>query len=407
MRNITTIATAGVLAFLLVQTPVVTGQAGPAPCPAPAYLSVPAPDKVDAVWTGRKRYRLVIGVGEYDKDPSYNRSFVTPTANLVDQALNQAGYTQSLGLLTGSSASRNNIKNALLKLGTLPEDALVVVYYIGHGLVAPSKDDIALQVADEPVDKFNGVDVKQYFAEAVASADSRFQKIPRIIFVFESCHSGGAAPFVGLPHDSAASYTRLVFLSATDASQEAHLLKGQPPPGVSAFGYFFARAIRQDWACTDQLADGAITVQELRTYIWAKLKDATANQLLDGPMSPRYDDPSDYSMMTYDPHRVGTLAGYRDAIVEIYLKPDPGVNASISFGSKKIMDCGGECRVSTDSVERATVRLMRPGFGAGVIPGDQLKALLTTETHSMTVSSAGTRGGGPAGTALGTVEVRR
>lgn len=371
----------------------ITGsQAAGRPCPSPPYVNpVPAPDKVSDVWQSRKRYRLVIGAGDYSQDPSYNRAFVTPTAELVDQALLRASYTESLGLLTGARASKANITTALERLSALPEDAIIVLYYVGHGVPSPANDDVVLSVADEKVSSLTGLPVKSLLAKALGPFDPQFRKIPRILFILETCNSGAAIPFNGLlPLPFGVDPKRFAFLSATGPREQSYPLKSQQ---LSAFGYFIARALDRDWACADMTPDGALMVSELGAYLESQLRAAQTSGEIAGVMTPDIQDRGLYSILTYDGTRVANLRGYRDQIVRIYISPQPGVQTDIVFGGGKPRPCVGDCRFPTDSPEAATVRFVRAGLPPRVVTGAQLQELLKTETHALQVTVDGIRPG--------------
>src|ERR1700726_3134161 len=71
-------------------------------CTPPQCLPVPIPDTIANLLKNRKRYRLVIGAGEFlDHPETNNRTFVEPTAVLVDARLAELGYDALPGVSQG------------------------------------------------------------------------------------------------------------------------------------------------------------------------------------------------------------------------------------------------------------------------------------------------------------------
>ncbi len=350
-------------------------------CPARTYVA-PDPDVLGSVWQGRKRYRLVVGAGEFPLSPDANRDFVEPTARMVDDALDAAGYSESLGLLLGARATRQNLRAALTRIGSLDPDAIVLVYYVGHGIPTDDEDDIALAVSDEPVEQGYGLRVRDLLARALKPIDPAFRKFPRITLILETCYSGAASPFKDglraiLERASSINVKRLAFLTATSESQQARSL-GQL--GVAAFGYYLAHALTDEWPCADITPDGALTILELRTYLEKRLKEALKDGELDGEMVPDHLDPGSYTMLAYSQSRVADLDGYRDKIADIYAievfarAADATVTVKNASG-QTMRECVGSCTVYTDSPESAFVDVLQPGLTirrASVNEGDRV-----------------------------------
>jgi hypothetical protein len=339
----------------------------PSPPCANRQFSPANPDTLNTVWDGRQRYRLVIGASTFSKTPSANRDFVEPTARLVDEALDNAGYTHSLGLLIGAAATKRAVNDALASIGSLPPTALVVIYYIGHGIPTADKSDVAVAVADEPVIPGSGLPVRQLLATALLPFDPAFRKFPRITLILETCFSGGAVVFSpgyrSVIENQPTDFRRLAFMSATSDKQQAYPLRNQK---VSAFGHFFAQALGQEWNCADAVADGALTVAELATYIGGRLSEARTRGEIDGDMTPDQLDRGSYSMIAYDKARVADLSLYRRKIEDLYsidVDGMPSVTLSIeSLDGKVLRQCTVSCSLLTDSPATVQVRAQLPGF---------------------------------------------
>jgi hypothetical protein len=317
----------------------------------------------------------------------------------VDLALQQSGYTHSLGLLLDEQATHDSVVTALAQLGTLPSDALVVVYYIGHGIPVAGGDDLRLSVANEPVSATYGVPVREVLRDALGVTDPLFRKIPRIIFILETCYSSAGSSFLlERFHAQLQSAKRLVFLSATSTSEQARPIKKNGP---FAFGTYLVSALSADWDCADSTPDGALTALELRTYLAAQLSTAKSAGDIDGPMTPDLIDFGLYSTIAYRPDRVADLNGFRNAIREFYVEPAPGVVATVvSAENETIKECQGPCGVLTDSWETLSARFSRLGFDVKAISGSDLIERLSKEVYETG------RGGTKSVNVIGRVTIR-
>jgi hypothetical protein len=333
-------------------------------CPAPTYLKV-EPDLLGEAWSSRVKCRLVIGAGKYRRDPSLNRDFIKATALEVDDALHKAGYTKSLGLLVDEDATYDKVWEALQSVGRQPSRAVIVVYYIGHGLPTTTNDDLRLGVAEETLAR--GPRVKEFLAEAVRKIDSTITTVPRILFVFESCHSAAGAPFRDydqIVEGMQIDLKRLAFLSATSRQQLASKLKGDT---VSAFGRYFADALKGHWSCADRLADGALEIKEVAEYISSRLHCANREGLLDGgAMDPQFVDRAGFSIVSYESSRVADEVGYRRRIRHLYsVEADApaGTSIVITANGAVVKRCPGgpnPCRIVTDNPTGISMAALRP-----------------------------------------------
>ena len=351
-------------------------------CPPSAYVNpVPNPDRVATVWNARKKFRLVIGAGKFLKDSTQDRPSVHLNATAVDNALINAGYKDSLGLLLDEKATKKAVVDALTNLGNLPEDALAVVYYIGHGIPVSGGDDLRLSVADEPVSAFNGVPVRELLQQALGPTDPYFRKIPRVIFIIETCYSGAANGFfVDRLYQQLGSAKRLVLITATSDKEQARPLK---TGGLFAFGAYLVQALNQDWACADITPDGALTALELRTYLAGRLKTAKDQGEIDGVMTPAIADFGLYSTIAYRPDRVADLRGFREAIVEYYADAAPGVTIELRTAEgRQLKQCMGSCGVLTDSPELINTEFRLEGFTTKMISGVDVRDRFTMEALS-------------------------
>lgn len=333
--------------------------------PRKAYVPIKGADPLRDQMQRRKLYRLVIGAGEFQYDPVLNRQFVEPTAQMIDKRLNDLGYLPLPSLeksakpyLSGAGAKKQAIKDALKEIVqiTEPED-LVVIYYLGHGSVTPSNKDLSLSVYDRPVAEDEGIRVSDLLATLELGRFRRdISEMPGLIVVLETCYSGNVTrgSRVGIITDSKGVQRleaiggelvppQVVLLSATvdgDTSR-AYGLHGSR---YSAFGYFFARALKEEWACVDRNVDGILTVEEMKEHLQTRLHDAFQYAEIDGQMEPASLGRDRFSFIAYDPSRYGD-EGDRMRIIRLLLTPAPGQTAQITLPSGYQRTCSSSCAV--------------------------------------------------------------
>jgi hypothetical protein len=327
-------------------------------CATPNYTPItPPPDAVANAWNSRKRYRLVIGAGEFVIDPSMNRSYVQPTAALVDASLAALGYLPLPNLsggpyLTGKNATKAKITAAITQLATLTKGQdYGIIYYVGHGAITPSNHDLSLSVWDRPVAADEGVRVSDLLG-TLENHDwhSNITNIPHYMLILDACFSGNAALGVQTTIVTTNNVQRIVeiqnqivpeqiaILAATadGDSSKAYDLHGT---NLSAFGYYFSRAITKDWACADAITpDGILTLNELSTYMKNRLKLAWTQKAIDAPMVPSILNKDANAFIAYDASK-HSLDGLRDEIVEILAKPPLLQTASLTLSNGNIVDC--------------------------------------------------------------------
>jgi hypothetical protein len=349
--------------FTIPLLPTEARSAGPETgCPTRTFLSIPPPDPLSEVWNGRPRYRLVIGAGKFPTDPNSDRTFVARTALYVDKALAEAGYSETLGLLVDDTATKDNIRSAFASIATVPETALILIYYIGHGIPAPDGKDLALATADDKVDVGNGVRVLDLLALPLSRIDPRMRQMPRITLVIESCYSGQAGPFQSglssIIESKPTDFRRLAFLAATTGPNQQAWPLLQDGIEYGAFGYFLARGLTDEWTCADALPDGALTVLELSAYLDERLTTARSDGRIKGAMSPDQIDRGGYSMIAYNPSRIADADGHRKKIRGIYAvdieAPQYGITVATADG-ETVTNCINRCRFVTDSPDELVV----------------------------------------------------
>lgn len=135
-------------------------------CTSQHYLPVPHPDLIASLLNGKKRYRLVIGAGEFLDQPQTNdRTFVAPTAMLIDSRLADLGYTPLPSLsktgttyLIGKQATKDAIRAALREMAAATSGGDIgFIYYVGHGEISPGGNDLSLAVYDRKSLRTKGI----------------------------------------------------------------------------------------------------------------------------------------------------------------------------------------------------------------------------------------------------------
>ena len=174
-------------------------------CDLPQYVAVPQPDIIADLLNSRKRYRLVIGAGEFlDEPETDNRPFVDPTAILVDSRLNELGYAALPGVsrggtpyLIGKRATREAITDALNELAAVTQGQdFGIVYYVGHGNITPSGVDLTLGIYDEPVSSDQGYRISDMFGILeTGKYRSSVSEIPHLFVILDACFSGTVAQY--------------------------------------------------------------------------------------------------------------------------------------------------------------------------------------------------------------------
>ena len=341
------------------------------PCPTPTFTPVnETPDKIEQLFTNIQKYRLVIGAGEFKDQPKVNnRAFVAPTAALIDARLGEAGYSPLPNLavsgtpyLEGARATKGAIKDALSEMaGKLKEGDLGIIYYVGHGSIAPSHRDLSLSVYDRPVDDDEGIRVSDIIGSLeVSQYRTDVKEIPHYIIVLETCYSGIAVPdqewvistagglqTVSQVKNQASTLPQIVIISATTIGLDtvAYDLHGT---NLSAFGFFFLRALNEDWECADTNQDGILTLNELTNYIADRLQLAATltPPAIDGLMKPEESTREPLNFLAYSAaHHV--IDGDRGQIAQVWVQPPANEVTTLNLPSGSTFTCTNSTPCST------------------------------------------------------------
>jgi hypothetical protein len=332
-------------------------------CTPPTYKPPPDPDVVGLTWSKGKRYQLVIGADEYALSPSQNRPYVKETARIVSARLAELGYAplptlaaESEPYLVGAQASKPAIWRAVRELRKRAQAGdVAVIYYVGHGSITPSGADLCLATHDRPIDVDEGIRVSDIIGElSLAELRSNVREIPRIFLILDTCYAGN---FLGndgtvlteeegtrrLGRITSAYPTpdKVVILTATGqgSANRAYELSGS---GMSALGFFFTRALKEDWPCADTTPDGVLTVRELHQHLGKRLQFAHKSALIEGLMRPQKRDMDENSFVAYDAARY-SIDGDRGAIVELTAVSLPGRTGTLALPDGSSQTCAPRC----------------------------------------------------------------
>jgi hypothetical protein len=335
-----------------------------AKCQPPPYIAPPDPDDVGITWAKNKRYQLVIGADEYALSPAFNREFVGRTAKTVSARLLELGFaplpmfaTAKEPFLSGANATKDMIWQAVREMRQKTQgDDVGIIYYVGHGSITPNNVDLTLATQDRPIASDEGIRVSDIVGElSIGEYRNNTQEIPKIILILDTCYSGN---FLGSDGRTtlvetegvqklakiASSYPtpdKMVVLTATGQGtvNRAFELKGT---GVSAFGFFFVRALSEDWACVDTTADGILTIREIYAFLNGRLQAARKLNLIEGTMRPLKRNNDENSFVIYDSTKY-SVPGDRGALVALSASAPPGQVTTLTLPNGTTQMCQPNC----------------------------------------------------------------
>jgi hypothetical protein len=320
----------------------------------------PPPDAVQEVFD-HKKYRLVIGVGENQFDQSANRDYVDNTAKLVDEKLEKLNYaplpsfakSSALPYLAGKNATKEAIMKALVEMQhEMGQGDIGVIYYVGHGGVTPSNRDVILSVYDRPIANDEGIRVDDILGTLELNRTrSAIHEVPNYFIVLDSCLSGNAAQgnrtvlvddggiqrIESIEGRIVPEQVAILTSTASGRDPEAYQLAGT---AVSAFGFFFARALDEDWDCVDRpQPDGILTLDEISDYLEKKLELAYSLKATPAKMSPTLLEKDKKEFLAYNAER-RSLDGARAKIKKMNVKSkDPAFAAEVRFSTGESLRC--------------------------------------------------------------------
>lgn len=328
-------------------------------CPSVKYLPDPQDDVINEMFSKFRHYRLVIGAGVFQDDPAHNnRPFVASTAALVDERLDELGYRPLPSLANGavhyladSHATKDAIRAAIKEMAAVTSGTdFGVIYWIGHGNASPGGDDLVLSVYDREVNQDEGYHFSDIVGElSLSQYKSTVDQIPHIFIILDACLSGVIAQAAQSGLIDTGGLQRLALISgpgpiippkialltatAAGADDDSFQLENT---GMSAFGYFLARALTEDWECSDsESRDGVLTLYELKNYLKKELDAAFKAGAISAPMSPSILEKDQHKFFAFRPEKYSE-PGIRSEIDPLDVQVPEGSIATIQIPSASI-----------------------------------------------------------------------
>jgi tetratricopeptide (TPR) repeat protein len=236
-------------------------------------------------WTRRKKYFLVIAVNQTDVAKT-DLPFAQVDGHLVADALSGLGY-QPLDpihpILTGQDGTASAIMARLDEARRKEEEAILIVYYTGHGAVGPK--DLWLQTAgQEKVGDGQGVKVSDLVVQVRQTASGKAFE-GELVLILDACYSGQGTVAQGLTLGDLGKRTTIL-TSSTEVQESFSLNPPVVPKRMSAFTYTFIQGLGSAWAEADRDSDGILRWEELKIYAALQLRILNENGALMKPMTP-------------------------------------------------------------------------------------------------------------------------
>ena len=263
----------------VVRRVVVKRVAGVSGVPAPATPTYHLP----RIWA------LIVGINDYKDDRIPDLRYAERDAIGIFKFLRtpQGGSVtlKRIKLLLGSDATRANILAGLkeILLRRADRDDLVLIYFVGHGVVGELREETFLLPYDARLDIVEGTGISQ--SEIMRYV--RRSRAKRVVLIVDACHSGGiggvGALFASrnLPElttkllKSIARAREGVGILTASSSYEKSLESEKWGGGHGVFTYYLLIGLK---GRADSNADGVITLRELYEYVYEKVKEATGGK---------------------------------------------------------------------------------------------------------------------------------
>jgi len=209
---------------------------------------------IGTICTGTK-YAIVIGINDYPGSSSDLQYCVNDANSVVEALENLYGYKPgNIAYITNSRATHSNITNAV---NTIKENAKsgdeVFFFYSGHGAKG-NADDGDSEKVDESIVCWTENGDFYYFWDG--ELKKLFENFPtnRIIFVFDSCLSGGMTDL--------AAPGRVINMACSESGvsyEFSDIKHGQ-------FTYYFTVEGMLNKKADTNTGDGSVTVEEAFDY---------------------------------------------------------------------------------------------------------------------------------------------
>jgi tetratricopeptide (TPR) repeat protein len=227
------------------------------------------------IWKNKAKFYLVVAVDQTGADQS-NLPFALVDGQQVVQALDGLGYRP---LVKTSPLFRNPTRDqlvtALQDIRDLPEWSSVLVYYSGHGVAEPSKQDVWLQLGGQ-----------EHIKDHLGVALSEVINIPRgasymgeLYVIVDACFSGLGGLAGKLTLREFGSRTAVLTSNILQGTKSKPNIQFSYPitlpdnTQMSAFTHVLLQALGRDWFRADDNMDGILSIEEIKTYSRLRLKD--------------------------------------------------------------------------------------------------------------------------------------
>ncbi len=234
-------------------------------------------DAVDMYWKARVKRFLVVAASKTG-GPDANLPFTKVDAREVSKILTRLGYEPlGAGTLADASATEENFISELQRIRTLPQNALVVVYYSGHAAADPSGKDLWLQLHGQK--KFGdhyGLSIDNLLGAARGTTYNG-----ELSVILDTCFSGSGANSTQLKEKE----NTVVVASSSYQQPSVSIVTGGTE--MSAFTYYLIQGLTSDWTRVDGDNDGIIMYPDLAIYIGNRLTERFRDRTLLGPMQPQ------------------------------------------------------------------------------------------------------------------------
>ena len=235
-------------------------------------------DEADLYWKSRPKYFLVVAASK-TAGVGTDLPFTKVDGQKVSQALASKGY-ERLDLLEGRRATLDNFLEQLQRIRAFEPEAVVVVYYSGHGVKDPQEKDLWLQL-------YGQTQFKDHFGLSLsglvgAARGSTYKG--DLVIILDSCYSGHGAVTSQL---SLREADRTVIFASSSTYQKSYSINRGTPDEMSAFTHYLLAGLGPDWAQVDGDADGIVLYSDLQAYISNRLLQLLRDEGRIGPMEPQ------------------------------------------------------------------------------------------------------------------------
>lgn len=236
-------------------------------------------------WNRRKKYFLVIAMSQTDV-PKNELPIAQVDGQHIVEALTRLGY-QALDnshlLLTGKDGTSSAIVASLDEARPKEEEATLVEYYTGHGVVG--RQDLWLQAAGQVrAGDGYGLKVSDLIVQ-IRQTVSGTAFEGEVVLILDACYSGHGTVSQGLTLGDLGKLTTIITYSA-DVQESFSLNPPVVPKQMSAFTHTLLQGLGSDWAGADGDGDRMLRWEELELYAAKQLRAFEEQGALAQSMTP-------------------------------------------------------------------------------------------------------------------------